>query len=58
MVGIGAAITSGIATVVGGVVSTVSTMIADETVVYLVGFGIAFGIAKFGIGLLPFVGKR
>ena len=53
-----ASITSGATAVVGSIVSTISTLIANENVLALVGLAVGYGIVKYTIGVLPMIRNR
>lgn len=52
------AITSGATAVTGAVVSTVSSIVASETFITLIGLAIGYGVVKFVVNMLPMLRSR
>lgn len=50
-----ASITSGATAIVGAVVATISSLVANESVMTLIGLAIGYGIVKFVIHFLPMI---
>ncbi len=50
-----ASITAGATAVVGAMVSTISTLVANESVMTLIGLAIGYGIVKFVVNFLPMI---
>ena len=48
-------ITTGATAIVGSMVSTISTLVANETVMTLMGLAIGYGVVKFVFNRLPMV---
>lgn len=53
-----ASITSGATAIVGSVVSTIAALVANESVLALMGLAIGYGIVKFVINFLPMIKNR
>ena len=51
-------ITAGATAIVGSVVSTVSTLVANDSVMTLIGLAIGYGVVKYVIGFLPMIKSR
>ena len=48
-------ITAGATAVVGAMASTISTLVANENVMTLIGLAIGYGIVKFVVNFLPMI---
>ena len=53
-----ASITSGTTAIVGALVSTITALVANESVMTLIGLAIGYGIVKFVINFLPMIKSR
>lgn len=53
-----ASITAGTTAIVGALVSTITALVANESVMTLIGLAIGYGIVKFVINFLPMIKSR